>query len=70
MIVDLTQLKNGESGIITGLEGGFEFRRRIEKLGIREGKKITKTSAHFWRGPQTIRIGNITVAAATLETTR
>ena len=62
MIIDLTQLKTGESGIVAGLEGGFGFRRRIEGMGVRTGKRITKTSAHFWRGPQTIKVDNITVA--------
>jgi len=62
MIVDLTQLKTKGSGVVKRLEGGIEFRRRIEKLGIREGKKITKTSAHFWRGPQIVKVDNITVA--------
>jgi ferrous iron transport protein A len=31
-------------------------------LGIRSGKRITKISSHFWRGPQTIEIDNLQVA--------
>jgi len=62
MTIDLTQLKTGKSGVVKSLEGGFDFRRRIENMGIREGKKIRKTSTHFWRGPQTVKVDNITVA--------
>ena len=62
MTVDLTQLKTGETGVVKSLEGGSDFKHRIVSMGIRKGKKIIKTSAHFWKGPQTIKIGNITVA--------
>ena len=58
MIVDLTQMRTGESGTIQELEGGRGFLRRIQSMGIRPGKKITKVSSHFWRGPQTVKVGN------------
>ena len=60
--VDLIHLKTNQSGVVARIDGGREFRRKIENLGIREGKKIIKKSAHFWRGPQTVKVGNITVA--------
>ena len=62
MIIDLTELKTGEKGIVKRLHEGHNFKRRVSSLGIREGKEITKVSAHFWRGPQTVKVGNITVA--------
>jgi len=60
--VDLIHLKTNQSGMVVRLDGGHEFRRKIESLGIRKGKKITKKSAHFWKGPQTVKVGNMTVA--------
>jgi len=60
--VDLTQLKEQESGIVIRIEGGFGLVRRLESLGIRVGKKVTKVSSQFMRGPITIRIDNFQVA--------
>jgi len=62
MIIDLTQLAPGETGLITEIQAGHGLCRRIQSLGIRPGKKVTKISSHFWRGPQTIEIGNLQVA--------
>ena len=62
MTIDLTQLKPKESGVIEELKGGCEFMTKIQNMGIRPGKKITKVSSHFLRGPQTVKIGNFQVA--------
>jgi len=62
MIIDLTQLKPGESGIIVELHKGHLFTKRMQNMGIRAGKKIKKISSHFWRGPQTVQIDNTKVA--------
>ncbi len=62
MIIDLTQMQPGESGIIAEIQGGRGFMSRIQNMGIRPGKKITKISSHFWRGPQTVEIDNLQVA--------
>jgi len=62
MRIDLTQMKPDESGVVAEIQGGFGMTRRIESMGIRPGKKITKVSSHFWRGPQTVQIGNLRVA--------
>lgn len=62
MIIDLTQLAPGETGIITEIQAGHGLCCRIQSLGIRSGKRITKISSHFWRGPQTIEIDNLQVA--------
>lgn len=62
MKVDLTQMKPGESGIIISLEGGFGMTEKLQNMGVRLGKNITKVSSHFWRGPQTVKIGNSQVA--------
>jgi ferrous iron transport protein A len=60
--VDLTQLEEGQSGVVTGIQGGHGLIRRLESLGIRVGKKVTKVSSQFMRGPITVRIDNSQVA--------
>ena len=62
MILDLTKLKSGQKGIVIQIEGGTGFLERLETMGVRVGKKITKISAQFWQGPQTVKIGNSQVA--------
>lgn len=62
MILDITQLKPGQKGRIIEIQGGFGLTRRLESRGIRHGKIITKVSAQFLRGPQTLRVDNSQVA--------
>jgi len=62
MIIDLTQMQPGESGVIMEICGGYGLMRRVQSMGIRTGKKITKVSSHFWRGPQTVEIDNLQIA--------
>lgn len=61
-MVDLTQLDEGESGTVVGIEGGFGLARRLESMGIRVGKRLTKVSSQFMRGPVCIRIDGCQVA--------
>ncbi len=62
MIVDLTQMQPGETGIVKEIQGGHGLIRKLQSIGVRPGKKITKVSSHFWHGPQTIAIDNMQVA--------
>jgi ferrous iron transport protein A len=62
MIVDLTQMQPGETGTVKEILGGHGIIRKLQNLGVRSGKKITKVSSHFWRGPQTVEIDNMQVA--------
>ncbi len=62
MILDVTQLKFGQKGTVVEIQGGFGLSRRLESMGIRAGKKITKISAQFWRGPQIVKVDNTQVA--------
>lgn len=55
-------MKLGETGVVMELQGGFGFIERIQNMGIRVGKEIKKTGAHFWKGPQTILVDNFRVA--------
>ncbi len=61
-LVDLTQLEEGESGVVIEVNGGYGLVRRLESLGIRVGKKVTKVSSQFVRGPITVRIDGFQVA--------
>lgn len=62
MLVDITQLKAGEEGIIVQLLGGPGLVRKMQSLGVRIGKRVKKVSSHFWHGPQTIEIDNLKIA--------
>jgi len=60
--VDLNQLEEGKTGVVVDINGGHGLVRRLESLGIRVGKKVTKVSSQFLRGPVTVRIDNSQVA--------
>ena len=62
MVIDLTQMQQGEVGTVKEIQGGHGIVRKLQSIGLRPGKKIVKVSCHFWRGPQTIAIDNIQVA--------
>jgi len=62
MIVSLVEMKRGEAGVVTEIQGGTDATQRIQSMGIRIGKKVKKGEAHFWRGPQTILVDNFKVA--------
>lgn len=62
MVLDLIQLKSGQRGVIVEIQGGPGLIRRLENMGIRAGRKISKIGAHFWHGPQIIKVGNSQVA--------
>ena len=61
-VKSLNQMAQGESGTIFEIQGGFGFVRRMESMNIRVGKRITKSSSIFKRGPITIRIDNTHMA--------
>jgi ferrous iron transport protein A len=60
--VHLTKIKTHRTAVIKEILGGNDLKKRLEVMGIRPGKKITKIGAHFWRGPVTISIGKAKVA--------
>lgn len=59
---DLTQLQEGESGRVVEINGGHGLQQRLDSLGIRVGKSVTKVSSQLMRGPVTIRIDSFQVA--------
>lgn len=60
--IDLTQMRPAESGLIKEIRGGHGFVRKIQSMGLRQGKRIIKISSHFWSGPQTVEIDNLQLA--------
>ena len=53
----LAELKRGESGIIETINGGQDLNHRLESMGLRLGKEITKVSSMFMHGPITVKVG-------------
>ena len=60
--MDLTQLQEGRSGRVVEINGGRGLQQRLDSLGIRVGKSVTKVSSQLMRGPVTIRIDGFQVA--------
>lgn len=61
-IINLRDLKAGQYGIIYRIDGGFGMVNRLDSLGIKPGKRITKLSAGFMHGPVTIEVDRTQVA--------
>ena len=60
--VPLAHMRSGQSGSVVDILGGHGMIRRLSALGIRPGRRVTKVSSMFMRGPVTIQIGNAQVA--------
>jgi len=60
--MNLTQLKEGEKCKVVDIHGGCGMVKKLDALGIRTGKEITKINSQFLRGPVIVRIGNTQIA--------
>ena len=60
--ITLVQMGLGQSGTVVEVLGGRGLTMRLDALGIRPGKKVTKISSTFFRGPVTLRVGSSQVA--------
>ncbi len=60
--VPLTGMKTGEVGIVVALAGGRGLREKLDGLGIRIGKEVTKVGSVFTRGPVTVAIDGFQIA--------
>ncbi|MFC1892532.1 ferrous iron transport protein A [Chloroflexota bacterium] len=58
----LGKMEAGQSGVVAQIMGGHGLVNRLNALGIRPGKRITKVSSMFMRGPVTIQIDSAQVA--------
>ena len=61
-LITLRQMRAGQSGIVAYIEGGHGLVNRLNALGIRPGKRITKVSSMLMRGPITIEVDRAQVA--------
>jgi len=60
--VTLAQMQTGQRGKIVEIDGGYGLARKLDALGIRVGKEVTKISAQWMRGPVLLRQGNTQTA--------
>jgi len=60
--ITITRMKDGQHGIVLRVEGGHGLTNRLNALGIRPGKKITRVGAMMMRGPVTVKVGGTQVA--------
>ncbi len=58
----LTQMLAGQTGTLVAVLGGHGLIRRLEAMGLRPGKKVTKISSTFLRGPVTFKVDHTQVA--------
>lgn len=58
----LNQLGTGQSGTIAQILGGRGLITRLEAMGIRPGKEVTKVSTMLFKGPVTFRLNGAQIA--------
>jgi ferrous iron transport protein A len=58
----LAEMRTGQTGTVVGVLGGHGLIRRLDALGIRPGKKVTKISSTLFHGPVTLKVNNAQVA--------
>lgn len=56
------EMKSGQTGTVIEVVGGRGLIRRLDALGIRPGKRVTKTSAGIFHGPVILKVDNAQVA--------
>ncbi len=60
--ITVRHMHAGQSGKVVEILGGTHLFNRLNSLGIRPGKRITKVSSMFLRGPVTVRVDRSQVA--------
>jgi len=60
--VSLARMQTRQGGVVVEIQGGHGLVNRLNALGIRPGKRITKVSSMFMRGPVTIQVDGAQVA--------
>jgi ferrous iron transport protein A len=61
-LLPLTQMQSGQSGILAEISGGYGLVNRLNALGLRPGKRVTKISSMLMRGPVTVRMDRTEIA--------
>ena len=60
--ITLARMGARQSGVVVEIQGGHGLINRLNVLGIRPGKRITKVGSMFMRGPVTVEIDRAQVA--------
>ena len=58
----VAEMRTGQTATVLGVLGGHGLVRRLDALGIRPGKKVTKLGSTLFRGPVILRVDNAQVA--------
>jgi ferrous iron transport protein A len=58
----LAEMRTGQTGTVVEVLEGHGLIRRLDALGIRPGKKVTKLNSTLFRGPIILRVNNTQVA--------
>jgi ferrous iron transport protein A len=61
-ICSLAQMTTGEGGTVVEIVGGRGLVSRLDALGIRPGKRITKISSELMRGPVIVQVDRTEIA--------
>jgi ferrous iron transport protein A len=59
---NLADLPAGATGTVVGFHGGLGLMRKLDALGLRPGKTVTKMGSQFMAGPVTVLIDGREVA--------
>ena len=60
--ISLARMLTGQSGLVVQIQGGHGLVNRLNALGIRRGKRVTKVSSMLMRGPVTIQVDRARLA--------
>ena len=60
--VSLARMQTGQKGKIVEINSGYGLARKLDALGIRVGKKVTKISEQWMGGPVLLQQGNTQAA--------
>jgi ferrous iron transport protein A len=58
----VAQMRTGQTGTVVGVMGGPGLIRRLDALGIRPGRQVTKISSTLFHGPITLRVDSARLA--------
>jgi len=61
-VLPLTQMQSGQSGVLAEILGRYGLVNRLDALGLRPGRRITKISSMLMGGPITVQIDRTEVA--------
>jgi Fe2+ transport system protein FeoA len=59
--MSLADMRSGQAGTIAVIDGGYGMVRKLEGLGIINGKHIRKLSTQLMRGPVIVQVGRTQV---------